>query len=167
MAYTLENLSVLCVDDNKYMQQIYWIFLSSMGFKKVSFEANGEEAMTLMRTNTFDLIFTDLNCSPIDGLEFVTRVRNSTGIVKPDIPIIIVSGNTTLQHVEAARDAGATEFMAKPVSAKGLYDRIRSVIESPRAFLEGESYRGPDRRRRKREVFDGSDRREEQGRENE
>lgn len=159
MRFKPGNLNVLWVEDNKHMQQIFWILMSSMGFRKVRFALNGDEALDLMITNKFDLILSDLYTSPVDGIEFTNRVRNSTGSIKSDIPIIIVSGNTEVRNVKAARDAGANEFMAKPVSAQGLHRRIQSVFNKPREFLEAGDFKGPDRRRRGFQIFDGQDRR--------
>lgn len=141
------------------MQQIFWILMSSMGFRKVRFAMDGEEALDLMVTNKFDLILSDLYTSPLGGIEFAKRVRNSAGSSRSEIPIIIVSGNTEIRNVKAARDAGATEFLAKPVSAQSLHQRIQSVINRPREFLEGGDFKGPERRRRGFQIFDGQDRR--------
>ena len=54
---------------------------------------------------------------------------------------------------------GATEFLAKPISGKLVYYRLRSIVENPREFVEAESYFGPDRRRREMPAA-GSNRRE-------
>lgn len=148
MTYQFESMRVLCVDDNKHMHQIYWISLASMGFKDVRFALDGGEALELMITGNFDLILCDLNMSPIDGLEFTKLVRKSKDSINPTIPIIIISGNTEIRNVRAARDAGANEFLAKPVSVQDLYKRIEAVIESPRDFASSASFTGPSRRRR-------------------
>ena len=59
-----------------------------------------------------------------------------------------------------ARDAGVTEFLVKPVSAKALVDRLRTVIERQRMFVRAESYTGPDRRRRTTAGYKGPLRRD-------
>jgi predicted metal-binding transcription factor (methanogenesis marker protein 9) len=61
-------------------------------------------------------------------------------------------------RVEAARDAGVTEFCAKPVTAVELYRKVCSVINSPRSFVRTKMYFGPDRRRRSK-AFSGEERR--------
>lgn len=160
MSYRFENLSILCVDDNKHMHQLFWISLSSMGFRKVKFASDGSEALELMTMNDFDIIFCDLNMAPMDGVEFLKTVRRKTGTHYIDIPVIIVSGNTEVRHVKEARDAGATEFLAKPISVKELYKRIEFVIENPRSFATSDDFAGPDRRRRGDVEWDGEDRRE-------
>jgi DNA-binding NarL/FixJ family response regulator len=62
--------------------------------------------------------------------------------------------------VEAARDAGVTEFCAKPVTATELYKKICVVINAPRSFIRTPIYFGPDRRRRNNDSYGGKERRE-------
>ena len=58
-----------------------------------------------------------------------------------------------------ARDAGVTEFLAKPISAKGLYQRILNVVANPRPFIKTKTYFGPDRRRNTSNTYIGPERR--------
>jgi len=74
------------------------------------------------------------------------------------VPIIMLSGHTEKARVMQARDAGITEFMAKPIAARALYARMVAVIEHPRTFVKTASYFGPDRRRQDM-PFPGPDRR--------
>jgi DNA-binding response OmpR family regulator len=69
----------------------------------------------------------------------------------PFVPVIILTGPTTQEHVRQARDAGANEFIAKPVSVKTMMSRLASVIEHPRPFVRTSQYFGPCRRRRQDE----------------
>jgi len=64
------------------------------------------------------------------------------------VPIIMLTGHTEMHRVIEARDSGVHEFIAKPISAKGLYSRIKSIIDKPRQFVRVGLYFGPDRRRR-------------------
>ncbi|MCH2548272.1 MAG: hypothetical protein MK052_11790, partial [Alphaproteobacteria bacterium] len=64
------------------------------------------------------------------------------------VPIIMLSGRGGWDDVEKARDAGFSEFLIKPFSAKALCDRILLCVENPRAFVSTSSYTGPSRRRR-------------------
>jgi DNA-binding response OmpR family regulator len=74
------------------------------------------------------------------------------------MPVIMLTGNTEKRHVLAARDAGATEFLAKPVTPQAIYSRLVNVIERPRPFVRTKSYFGPCRRRTVLE-YGGSERR--------
>jgi two-component system, chemotaxis family, chemotaxis protein CheY len=59
----------------------------------------------------------------------------------------------------AARDAGVTEFMAKPISANALYQRILNIVANPRPFIKTKTYFGPDRRRTVNPNYAGPERR--------
>jgi DNA-binding NtrC family response regulator len=71
----------------------------------------------------------------------------------------MITGHTEMDRVTAARDAGVTEFLAKPISAKGLYQRIVSVVANPRPFIKTNNYFGPDRRRNNSSNYTGPERR--------
>jgi DNA-binding response OmpR family regulator len=74
------------------------------------------------------------------------------------LPIIMMTGHTERARIFSARDAGVTEFLAKPVTAKSLLMRLTNIIEHPRPFVRAKGYFGPDRRRRS-EEYAGPERR--------
>jgi len=77
----------------------------------------------------------------------------------PYVPIIMLTGHSEKKRVIAARDAGVTEFLAKPISAKWLYQRVLNVVANPRPFIRTRSYFGPDRRRNTNPNYIGPERR--------
>lgn len=76
-----------------------------------------------------DLIITDWNMPPTDGLEFVKRIRMSTDSPNPYVPIIMLTGYTELYRVKQARNAGISAFPAKPLCAQALYKSVTSVVD--------------------------------------
>ena len=70
-------------------------------------------------------------------------------------PVIMITGHSTLRHVEEARDAGVNEFLTKPVTARGVIDRICKIIDNARPFIRTSDYFGPDRRRRADPRYQG------------
>lgn len=146
-SYNLENLNILLVEDNKHMQLLIKEILRSFRIKSVRVADDGADAIKEMRTFAVDLVICDWNMQPIDGLEFVRMIRTSSDSTNPYVPVIMLTDHTETHRVLEARDAGITEFLAKPVSAKGLYQRICMVIERPRQFIKTRTYAGPDRRR--------------------
>jgi DNA-binding response OmpR family regulator len=60
----------------------------------------------------------------------------------------MMTGHSAVVRVMEARDAGVTEFIAKPLSARTLLNRLNAVIYQPRPFVRTQTYFGPDRRRR-------------------
>jgi DNA-binding response OmpR family regulator len=71
----------------------------------------------------------------------------------------MLTGHTHIDHVRLARDAGANEFLAKPVSVKAILSRLMAVIDHPRAFVRSSGYFGPCRRRRAMDDYRGPERR--------
>jgi DNA-binding NtrC family response regulator len=71
----------------------------------------------------------------------------------------MLTGHSEKKRVVSARDAGITEFLAKPISAKGLYQRIVNAVANPRPFIKTKTYFGPDRRRNVNPNYVGTERR--------
>jgi two-component system, chemotaxis family, chemotaxis protein CheY len=82
-----------------------------------------------------------------DGLELVRMIRQPGANANPYVPIIMLTGHSEKNRVLRARDAGITEFLAKPISATALYERILTLVANPRPFIRTKTYFGPDRRR--------------------
>jgi len=71
----------------------------------------------------------------------------------------MLTAHSERKRVTAARDAGVTEFMVKPISASALHQRIVNVIANPRRFIKTATYFGPDRRRNNAPGYTGPERR--------
>lgn len=143
----LSSLHVLVVDDNAHMRAIVVAILRGIGIGVVKEASDGADALEAMRNSIPDLVICDLNMSPVDGLDFAHMVRTAPDSPYPFVPIILMTGHTERSKVAAARDAGVNEVLAKPISARGLLDRIVAVIDRPRPFVRTASYAGPCRRR--------------------
>src|SRR5262249_37818176 len=116
---------------------------------------SGQIALELLREKKCDLVLTDLAMKPMDGLQLTREIRQSERSVNPFMPIIMVTGHTEKHRVEAPRDAGVTEILAKPITPQSLFARIAEIVERPRAFVRSENYFGPDRRRKALEHYAG------------
>jgi CheY-like chemotaxis protein len=150
-----EVLRVLVVEDNQHMRSLLRSLLNSIGIREIHEAANGATALEILREKSCDLILSDLAMKPMDGIDFTRDVRQSPRSANPFVPVIMVTGHTERHKVEAARDAGVTEFIAKPVTAQSLFARIAEILERPRAFVRCESYFGPDRRRKAQDDYAG------------
>ena len=150
-----EKLKALIVEDNAHMRSLLRALLNSVGIWDIAEAAHGGAALQILRERKSDLVLSDLAMKPMDGLEFTRQVRNADASPNPFVPIIMITGHTEKHRVEAARDAGVTEFLAKPITAANLFARIAEIVERPRAFVRCESYFGPDRRRRMIEDYAG------------
>lgn len=142
-----DHLKALVVEDNQHMRTLLRSLLNALGIGAVFEAANGEDAFALLRDKRPDLILSDLSMKPMDGIDFARQVRLSKNSPNPYIPIIMVTGHTERHRIEAARDAGVTEVLAKPITASHLLHRIGEIVDRPRPFAKGANYFGPDRRR--------------------
>jgi two-component system chemotaxis response regulator CheY len=156
-----ENLKALIVEDNVHMRVLLRELLNSVGIREIYEAANGAAGITVMRERKCDLILSDMAMAPMDGIEFTKTVRTSEQSPNPFVPILMITGHTEKRRVETARDAGVTEFLAKPVTAKNLYARLAEILERPRPFVRSDGYFGPDRRRKLMENYAGPWRRHE------
>lgn len=157
--YNLERLNFLVVDDNKHMRALVKTILNALGVRNCAEAIDGADAFKELRHFPADLIICDWNMDPLDGLDFTRLVRTGKDSPNPFVPIIMLTGHTEMSRVIEARDAGVHEFLAKPISAKKLYSRIKVIIERPRPFVRTHSYFGPDRRRKRTTPYKGPERR--------
>ena len=150
-----EALKVLIVEDNQHMRVLLRSLLNSIGIREIHEAGNGVAALDVLKEMKCDLVLSDLAMKPMDGLEFTREIRLSKRSINPFMPIIMITGHTEKHRVEAARDAGVTEFLAKPITPHSLYSRLAEIVERPRAFVRCDSYFGPDRRRKALEHYAG------------
>jgi CheY-like chemotaxis protein len=156
---TLENLRVLIADDNQHMRAIVVAVLKSIGIKYLREAHDGAEALAVLREWNADVAIVDFRMEPIDGVEFTRLVRNAKDSKNPFLPIIMLTGYADRGRVLEARDAGVTELVVKPVTAKAVIARLQAVIFHPRQFVRTDHYFGPDRRRTPNPNYAGPERR--------
>jgi CheY-like chemotaxis protein len=142
-------LKILIVDDNHHMRVLLTEILRAIGVREVFEAADGAEALEMLRTHPIDIVMTDLSMQPLDGIDFVRLLRNSRDSGNPMIPVIMVTGHSTMKRVAEARDVGVNEFLSKPVTARGVIERLSRVVDHPRPFVRTDGYFGPDRRRQR------------------
>ena len=83
-----------------------------------------------------------------EGFDMIRALRHLPDHPNRETPIFMMAAAPDAKMIAAARDAGVTEFLKKPFSAEHIQLRLDGLKKAPRAFVEGTSYAGPDRRRR-------------------
>jgi two-component system, chemotaxis family, chemotaxis protein CheY len=144
----LQKIKILIIDDNDHMRRLLRAMLYAFGFKNVHGEEDGRGGFAALQRIKPDIVVTDYAMHPVNGVDFVMMVR-ALPAPMAWIPVIMVTGHNERHYVERARDAGITELLCKPVTAKNLFLRIREVIERPRQFVRAPEFAGPDRRRKR------------------
>ena len=158
MAYDFKLLNILLVEDDPSMRALVRDILVAFGIQNVQTASDGRQGYAELRHFAADIVVTDWVMEPLDGIDFTRMIRSAADSPNPFVPIIMLTSHTARARVMEARDVGVTEFLAKPITANGLYTRIATIIEHPRQFVQTSVYFGPDRRRTIKD-FMGMDRR--------
>ena len=153
------RLRFVVIDDNAHMRRIVRMLLHGFGAREVHEAEDGAAGLEAFTSNAPDIVITDWAMPIFDGLELTQMIRQPGANANPFVPIIMLTGHSEKKRVMAARDAGITEFLAKPLSAKALYERIANVVLNPRPFVRTKTYFGPDRRRNGNPGYSGPERR--------
>ena len=120
----MAKISALIVDDSSVMRKIIERALRHAGLAlEEVFEAScGSEALEVLRRRRVDLILSDINMPQMDGLEFLRQLR--TEKLAPDAPVVMITTESSEDHVRRAIEAGANGYIRKPFTPDQVKDRI-------------------------------------------
>jgi class 3 adenylate cyclase/CheY-like chemotaxis protein len=116
---------ILIVDDNEANRDILATRLKANGYALLQ-AGDGEEALEVARREKPDLILLDVMMPKIDGVEVCRQLKADKDL--PFMPIILVTAKTDTKDVVAGLDAGADEYLTKPIDQAALVARVRSVL---------------------------------------
>ena len=116
--------SVLVVDDEQETCDLLTMVLEREGYK-VTASTSADRALELVATEDFDCVLTDLSMPEMGGLELCERVLGT----RPDVPVVVISGQGSLETAIGAIRVGAYDFITKPVDAKILTVAVGRAIK--------------------------------------
>jgi class 3 adenylate cyclase/CheY-like chemotaxis protein len=116
---------ILIVDDTPANVEILEMRLAAHGFEILT-AGDGEEALAIIGDKQPDLILLDIMMPKIDGIEVCRRVKGDNSL--PFIPIILVTAKSDPKDVVAGLEAGAEEYLTKPVEKTALVARVKSML---------------------------------------
>ena len=143
----LSALRVLIIDENGHGISLLRSILVQLGVKDTVALRNTEDALKVMRETKFDVVFVDDLATPLPPVAFVKALRRDLVTQDVTVPVVLVSGGASRTQIETARDSGANDFIAKPVSVETVERKLRSLLLEPQAFVAARTFLGPDRRR--------------------
>ena len=116
---------ILIVDDNETNRDILVTRLGVHGYELLQ-AADGEEALIATKQHLPDLILLDVMMPKLDGIEVTKRIKADKSM--PFTPIILVTAKADSKDIVAGLDAGADEYLTKPVDQTSLVARVKSVL---------------------------------------
>ena len=118
--------TILAVDDSPSMLRMISIITTKMGHHSITAE-DGQKGLELARSKQADLILTDINMPVMDGISLVEALREQPNY--SHIPILIMTSKNDPEHKMKGRIAGATGWLAKPVTPDRLEKAISKMID--------------------------------------
>jgi len=116
---------ILIVDDNETNRDILRTRLGPQGYELIE-AGDGEEALSMARQGHPDLILLDVMMPKIDGIEVCRQLKSDTDL--PFMPIVLVTAKADSKDVVAGLEAGADEYLTKPVDQAALVARVKSML---------------------------------------
>jgi two-component system chemotaxis response regulator CheY len=120
------NMPILIVDDYRTMLRIIRNLLSKLGFTDIDEAPDGETALAMLKSRDYGLVISDWNMQPMTGFELLKVVRADE--VLSTMPFIMVTAESKVENVVAARQAGVNNYIIKPFSAAVLKAKLKSVL---------------------------------------
>ena len=126
-------MRILVVEDEKDLAEAIALGLQKQGYA-ADIALDGEEALTILEVNAYDLVVLDLNLPKVDGMEVCRRIRSS-GL---SIGILMLTARTSLDDRVLGLDQGADDYLVKPFHFPELLARVRAILRregSPRPAI--------------------------------
>jgi two-component system chemotaxis response regulator CheY len=127
MAFSLA-MPVLIVEDSRTMARLVRNLLMLIGFNQVDNVFDGVTALERLRERQYGLVICDWNMQPMTGHTLLKQIRADPALER--LPVIMVTAETALASVVAAKDAGANGYIVKPFNGATLKDKIVAVLAS-------------------------------------
>lgn len=126
----MSEIRTLIVDDSSVMRKIVERSLRQAGLEPlVVHEAgSGVEGLDLLKARQVDLILSDINMPTMDGLEFLRQVRAQN--LAPGVPVIMITTESSEEHVKQAIQAGAQGYIRKPFTADQVKERVLPLVKA-------------------------------------
>jgi two-component system chemotaxis response regulator CheY len=123
---------VLLVDDSRSIRTLLKIYLMARSFEYIEAES-AEAALTVLETQTVDLILTDFHMDGMNGADFAAAVRSNANAAVARIPILMMTGDANAAEVRnKGQKAGINAFVRKPVSCAQLMTLVDTILPMPK-----------------------------------
>ena len=117
--------SILAVDDSASMRQMVTFALKSAGHEVVE-ACDGVDALKVAKTNTVNLVITDVNMPNMDGISLIKELRGLPAY--KFIPILMLTTESCADKKAEGKAAGATGWMVKPFNPEQLLMTVNKVL---------------------------------------
>ncbi len=125
----IEDAKVLVVDDDKIMMMYVTRMLSRLGVAEVSEATDGNTGLALVASFRPDIVLTDVHMAPMDGLEFVRRLRAHTDTELRKTPVLLMSADSSAGKSNASMLMGIAGYVVKPPELSALQVNLSHALK--------------------------------------
>ena len=122
-------ITILVVDDSPTLRGIVKIYMRPLQVDVMEADG-GERALQLARLAVPTLIVADINMPGMDGITFVKQLRADSRPEVRNIPVIFLTGDKSGELRQRAQEAGASDFLEKPVKSGPLQDAVKRILNA-------------------------------------
>jgi two-component system chemotaxis response regulator CheY len=122
----MADLKILAVDDSATMRRIIVNTLKRAGYTSVIEATDGKDALAKVKIERPGFIITDWNMPEMDGLTFVTRLREDEQF--RDLPVLMVTTRSVKTDIVLAMKAGVNNYIVKPFTPETLITKIKQIL---------------------------------------
>ncbi|MFZ2853671.1 MAG: response regulator [Rhodocyclaceae bacterium] len=115
---------ILIVDDNDLMRTLLRSILRNENYQIIGETRNGALAVEFIERNKPDLICMDVMMPEMDGLEALKAIKE----MHPEIAIVMITGNPSVDNVQESIQSGANGFIVKPFNAAKVLDTLKQAL---------------------------------------
>ena|SRR5215469_15988001 len=125
----MTEVRALIVDDSSVMRKIIERSLRQAGLDPlvVREAGTGVEGLEILRSERVDLVLSDINMPAMDGLEFVRQIKAQN--LAPGVPVVMITTESSEEHVKQAIHAGARGYIRKPFTAEQVKERVLPLVQ--------------------------------------
>ncbi len=138
---SLEDIKILLVDDDSFMQKLLETVLIDLGFKQIVTAEDGEQALGILKNITVDLLLTDIQMPNMNGLELLRQVRCGNAGVSNNLRSIIITSFSNLDTLGTAIALDVNGFLDKPFKPVNVIKKILLALsENEQSQRPGSDY---------------------------
>jgi CheY-like chemotaxis protein len=115
---------ILIVDDSRDIRDILSKVLSLMGFE-AAVASNGNEALNLFLTNSFDLVLTDLEMPDLDGWTLALHIKDKS----PNTPVVLITGSEKEAVMERLEGSSIDSILFKPFMLEDIQKTVQTLLD--------------------------------------
>lgn len=135
----IENLSILLVDDDPFMQRSIEQALSNIGLENITKAANGREALDILASQDIELMLTDVQMPIMNGLQLLQQVRCGNTKAERNLRAVIITGLTDVETLGLAIGLDVNGFLTKPFKPVSVIKTIMQALSEEEIEIRDKS----------------------------